>query len=96
MHLYNILDKRGGQAPTAAATAAALEANKLAAEAANKIGDEYYHKKEYQEAIQHYSSAIGLDGTNRGFYSDRSCAYMLMGSFSYAAADARKVNVTSK
>ena len=96
MHLYNILDKRGGQAPTAAATAAALEANRLAAEAANELGDKCYHKKEYQEAIQHYSSAIGLDGTNRGFYSDRSCAYMLMGSFSYAAADARKVNVTSK
>ena len=95
MHLYNILDKRGGQAPTAAATAAALEANRLAAEAANELGDKCYHKKEYQEAIQHYSSAIGLDGTNHEYYFNRSVTYQLTDSWTYAAADARKVSITS-
>ena len=96
MHLYNILDKRGGQAPTAAATAAALEANRLAAEAANELGDKCYNKEENQEAIQHYSSAITLDGTNYIYYINRCVTYRRIDSWAYAAADARKVSISSR
>ena len=94
MHLCYTLDRKA--APTAAATAAALEANKLAAEAANKIGDKYYHKNEYQEAVPHFSSAITLDGTNYLYYVNRCVTYRLIGSLAYAAADARKVSISSR
>ena len=72
--------------PTAA-TAAALEANNL--------GFECYSKSEFHDAIQHFSSAIGLDGTNHTYYYNRSNCYQQIESWTCAIADARKVSIIS-
>ena len=79
-------------APTAAAPTAAARAAVLAA---NKLGNECYSKSEYHEAIQHYSSAIGLNGNDNMLYYNRSQAYEKINAWKCAIADVRKVSIAS-
>ena len=86
----------------AAAIAAAIAVSNAAdlalsveALAANDLGDKCFSKREFQKAIQHFSSAIGFDDTNHIYYSNRSRAYQYLKSWAFAAADARKVSTTS-
>lgn len=44
--------------------------------------------KNYSLAIDHYTSAINLDGTNHLFYSNRSAAYLSKGDAQHALDDA--------
>ena len=86
----------------AAAIAAAIAVSNAAdlalsveALAANDLGDKCFSKREFQKAIQHFSSAIGFDNTNHVYYSNRSRAYQHINAWAFAAADARKVSTTS-
>ena len=89
MYLYYILDKKAALAPiTAAASAAAA--------ASNNLGAQWYSKEKFQDAIQHFSSAISLDDTHYIYYHNRSAAYQLNKSFASAIADARKVSICSE
>ena len=86
MFSYYILDKKAALAPTTAATSAAI--------AANKLGAKCYSSGKFQDAIQHFSSAISLDGTKHIYYYNRSDSYRQNKSFASAIADARKVSLT--
>ena len=88
MYLSYVLDKNARLAATAVAQAAAL--------ASNKLGVESYSKSRFQEAIQHFSSAIELDGTDHIFYYNRSYANQQIKSIACSIADARKVSINSK
>ena len=76
-------------APVTAPTTAA------AAVTANDLSNECYDKSQSLDAIQHLTLAIGLDCTNHVLYLDRSKAYWQMKSWACAAADARKVRISS-
>ena len=69
--------------------------DKKAANTENGIGIECYSKSQFQEAIQHFTLAIGSDGTKYMFYSNRSDSYQQIGSWTCAIADARKVSINS-
>ena len=77
-------------APVTAPTTAAA-----AAVTANDFSNECYNKSQSLDAIQHLTLAIGLDCTNHVLYLDRSKAYWQMKSWACAAADARKVRISS-
>ena len=104
MHLYYILDRRAGRAPAVALTATAptpttpviapTTASVAAATVANELGNECCSKSQFQEAIQHFSSAITVDGTKHMPYANRSYAYQQIKSWKCAIADARKVSIT--
>jgi tetratricopeptide (TPR) repeat protein len=55
-----------------------------------RLGNEAFAAKDYRQAIQHYSDAIRLDGTNHVFYSNRSACYCGLNQWSKAAADAKE------
>ena len=69
--------------------------DKKAANTENGIGIECYRKSQFQEAIQHFTLAIGLDGTVYTYYYNRSDAYWQIESWECALADARKVSINS-
>ena len=102
MHLCYILDKKAAVSAATVATAATEAAAATVvpnaanyALAANDLGDKCFSKREFQKAIQHFSSAIGFDDTNHVYYSNRSRAYQHINAWAFAAADARKVSTTS-
>ena len=67
-----------------------------AAEKAFKLGFDCLHNKsQFHKAIEHFTTAIGLDGTNYIYYHNRSVAYQKIKSKTDAIIDARKVSVTS-
>ncbi|WBW73947.1 TPR domain protein, DNAJC7 family [Schizosaccharomyces osmophilus] len=62
------------------------------AEEQKALGNDFYRKKNFSEAIKAYTSAIELGtGTAKGvYYSNRAAAYMLMGEFELALSDAKQ------
>ena len=83
MYSYYILDKKAALAPKAGAAAA------------NSLGFECYKNGKFDEAIEHFTTAIGLDGTQHTYYLNRSGAFQKIKSWTCAIADARKVGITS-
>ena len=69
-----------------------LEQKIAAATAAKDVGNAYLKDGDVEDAIQHYSLAIRLDGTNHVFYSNRSAAYQQIKFWSMAVTDAEKVS----
>jgi tetratricopeptide (TPR) repeat protein len=61
-----------------------------AAAQAKDRGNEAFKKKLYQQAVDHYSTAIKLDPSNHLYYSNRSAAYDKMGEYNNMIRDARK------
>lgn len=51
-------------------------------------GNAALQAKKFSEAIEHYTSAINLDGTNHIYYSNRSAAYLSKGDALNALEDA--------
>ena len=61
---------------------------------ANKsIGDDAFRRGNYEEAIQHYTTALSLDPTHAALLSNRSAAYLKMGHKSKALYDAQQIDV---
>lgn len=52
------------------------------------LGNQAFGAGKWDEAIKHYSDAIGIDGTNHIFYSNRCAAYSSKGDFASAISDA--------
>ena len=77
--------------PAAPATAVPPSA---AALAANSLGFECYKNRKSYEAIEHFTTAIDLDGTQHTYYLNRSGAFQKIKSWTCAIADARKVGIT--
>ena len=51
-------------------------------------GDDFYRAKNYQKAIDAYTSAISIQvGLNCNFYTNRSAAYLMIGSYQEALKD---------
>lgn len=74
------------------AEAAEAQPTALSAEQEKKIGNELFAKKQYDEAITHYTAAIELDGDSPQaalFYSNRSACYAGKGMWKEALEDAR-------
>ncbi|TYZ59802.1 hypothetical protein PybrP1_004372 [[Pythium] brassicae (nom. inval.)] len=61
-----------------------------AAEAKKNEGNEAFKHAKWDLAVQKYSEAIALDGTNHVYYSNRSAAYAGAHKFQEAADDAAK------
>ena len=67
------------------------------ADEAKAKGNKALQAKAFDEAIGHYTTAIGLDGTQHTYYSNRAAAYMSKGEPEKALADAEmciKLNAT--
>lgn len=54
------------------------------------IGNKHLQAKEFDQAIEAYTKAIELDGSNHVFYSNRSAAYLSKGDATNALADGLK------
>uniref|UniRef100_A0A8C0BII4 Uncharacterized protein n=1 Tax=Buteo japonicus TaxID=224669 RepID=A0A8C0BII4_9AVES len=50
----------------------------------------YYRRKDYENAVKYYSSAIELNPTNAIYYGNRSLAYLRTECYGYALADATR------
>ncbi|GAX17769.1 DnaJ homolog subfamily C member 8 [Fistulifera solaris] len=62
---------------------------------ANKsLGDDAFRRGHYDEAIQHYTTALSLDPTHAALLSNRSAAYLKAGHKSKALHDAQQIDVT--
>lgn len=65
-------------------------ADKEAAAAAKAKGNAALSAKNFEAAVAAYTEAIGHDGTDKVFYSNRSAAYASMGKWDEALADGQK------
>lgn len=72
----------GNQNPT--------EAQKQDANVLKDEGNKFFTQGAYKEAIEKFTAAIELDGTNHIFFSNRSGSYLGSGDFASAQADARE------
>jgi stress-induced-phosphoprotein 1 len=46
----------------------------MMAEALKTLGNEAFKNNDFAKAIEHFTEAIGIDGTNHVLYSNRSAA----------------------
>lgn len=85
-------------APSAApATTNVSDADKAKAEASKVKGNSLMSAKSYDQAIQAYTEAIAIDGTNPVYYSNRAAAHASKGDHDAAVEDAEKaIEVDSK
>jgi stress-induced-phosphoprotein 1 len=54
------------------------------------LGNEAFSAKKFDEAIEHFTSAIELDPKNHVLFSNRSASYLSLNKFEEAKADAEK------
>jgi small glutamine-rich tetratricopeptide repeat-containing protein alpha len=90
-------DKLSVSAPTsttssssAATSSGPSAADKSAAETHKQRGNTLMSSKSFQQAVDAYSEAIRLDGTNPVYYSNRAAAYSSMEEHDKAIEDANK------
>merc|ERR1740136_155752 len=67
---------------------AASPADKVSSADFNAKGNTAFQAKNFSEAIEHYTSAINIDGANHMYYHNRSFAYSLKGDDLNALKDA--------
>ena len=84
IYLYYILDRKAGQSTAAIAGATV----------ANNLGAECFSKSQFREAIEHFTSAVGLDGANHMFYANRCYSHQQIKAWTHAITDAKKVSVS--
>ncbi|CAK4652300.1 hypothetical protein LEN26_016802 [Aphanomyces euteiches] len=61
-----------------------------AADEAKTRGNRYFQDGQYQQAVDAFTEAISIDGTNAVYYSNRSGAYLKLNKAAEAVADAKK------
>jgi small glutamine-rich tetratricopeptide repeat-containing protein alpha len=103
--LQNIFDvflktreRQGAPSASAAPSTSAATTNapiasaedKAAADALKAEGNAHMTAKRYDQAIDAYTRAIGKDGSNAVFYSNRAAAHISLGDYPSAASDAEK------
>lgn len=76
--------------PAAAAAAPSSEDQKAEAEKLKVKGNGFMGSKLYDSAIEQYTEAIALDGSNPVYYSNRAAAWGALGRHDKAAEDAQK------
>jgi ankyrin repeat protein len=84
---------RGGDTPADDAERrghAALARLLCPARGAKAKGNAAMSARDFEEAVAAYTEAIGHDGSDKVFYSNRSAAYARMGKWNQALADGRK------
>merc|ERR1740136_634066 len=69
---------------------AASPADKVSSADFNAKGNTAFQAKNFSEAIEHYTSAINIDGANHMYYHNRSFAYFSKGDNLIALKDALK------
>ncbi|KAL9642589.1 hypothetical protein ABK040_011154 [Willaertia magna] len=57
------------------------ELNNIPSNREKNLGNEYYKKKEFDKALEHYNKAIELDPTNMVYYLNKSAVFMEKGDF---------------
>ena len=62
----------------------------------NSEGNNFFKNKNYQSAINKYTEAIALDGSDVTFYSNRSACYAALSQWAEAAEDGRQCVITDK
>merc|ERR1740136_455127 len=67
---------------------AASPADKVSSADFNAKGNTAFQAKNFSEAIEHYTSAINIDGANHMYYHNRSAAYLSKGDNLIALKDA--------
>eukprot|EP00057_Strongylocentrotus_purpuratus_P031395 XP_784479.3 PREDICTED: dnaJ homolog subfamily C member 7 [Strongylocentrotus purpuratus] len=66
-----------------------METDQDLAEAKKNEGNAWYKKKEYHQAIKHYSEAIKIFPTCASYYTNRAAAYMMLDKYAEALHDAQ-------
>ncbi|KAF0699949.1 Aste57867_9499 [Aphanomyces stellatus] len=61
-----------------------------AADEAKTRGNRFFQEGQYQQAVDAFTEAISIDGSNAVYYSNRSGAYLKLNKAAQAVADARK------
>ncbi len=62
----------------------------MAAATAKKEGDNFYVRRDFQDAVASYTRALEADPKNYIIYSNRSAAYLAMGDARNALQDAEE------
>jgi tetratricopeptide (TPR) repeat protein len=62
----------------------------VTAEQHRQKGNICFERKQYEEALCHYTEAIKLDPNNHIYYSNRSSCYYYLKKYEYALEDAYK------
>ena len=63
---------------------------KLIAKAAKEKGTKAFTKKNFKEAVKHFTDAISWDAENRALWSNRAACYIFMKEFERAISDAER------
>jgi len=71
-------------------------AQKQAAQSKKNEGNTFFKNKQYAQAIQKYTEAIGFDPTDVTFYSNRSACYAALERWEEAADDGRQCIMVDK
>jgi len=67
-----------------------------AAKAKKDEGNVFYKNKEYEKAIEKYTEAINLDGSDVTFFSNRSACYAALNKWQEAAEDGKQCIMVDK
>jgi tetratricopeptide (TPR) repeat protein len=59
-------------------------------------GNTFFKNKQYEQAIEKYSEAIQLDGSDVTFYSNRSACYAALNMWEEAAEDGKQCIIADK
>lgn len=54
------------------------------------LGNKEFTAKNYEEAVKHFTNAIGEDATDHVFFSNRSACFSSLGKYSEALDDGKK------
>lgn len=95
MSMFELYLKTREKIATSSSTASAAPQpvsaeNKAQAEKLKQTGNGLMSRKDYSKAIESYTEAISLDGTNAVYYSNRAAAYSSLGEHDKAIEDSEK------
>ncbi|CAI5469369.1 unnamed protein product [Closterium sp. Yama58-4] len=84
---YKAVLPKLNKSQASASSSAAAQPVLSQAEIAKEKGNKAYKQKKYQEAVDHYTTAIRHDSKNATYYSNRAMAYLNLHNFEQVEAD---------